>query len=182
MSRVGKQTIVIPDKVPVGLEAERVVVLGPKGELARVWPRALELTVAAGAAKVDLKNENQMDELRALWGTSAAHLKNMIKGVTVGFEKRLLIEGIGYKAAVTTETVTLNVGFSHPVVWPIPRGLKVVLDKNLLTISGADCELVGQFAATLRAVRPPDPYKEKGLRYIDERVIRKQGKKAATTA
>lgn len=182
MSRVGKQTIVIPDKVIVGLEAERVVVRGPKGELARVWPRALELTVAAGAAKVDLKNENRMDELKALWGTSAAHLKNMIKGVTVGFEKRLLIEGIGYKAAVTTETVTLNVGFSHPVVWPIPRGLKVVLDKNLLTISGADCELVGQFAATLRAVRPPDPYKEKGLRYIDERVIRKQGKKAATTA
>ena len=182
MSRIGKQTIIIPEKVTVSLEPERVLVRGPKGELARAWPRALILTVAPGAAKVSLKNDSQAEELKAIWGTYAAHLKNMIKGVTTGFEKRLLIEGIGYKAAATAEAVTLNVGFSHPVIWPIPEGLKVTLDKNLLTISGADCESVGQFAAILRAVRPPDPYKEKGLRYDDERVIRKQGKKAATTA
>jgi len=180
MSRVGKQTLIIPDKVTVKLEAGQVSVHGPKGELARAWPRDLELTITATEAKVSLKNDNP-DELGALWGTYASHLKNMIQGVTAGFEKKLLIEGIGYKAAVTGENITLNVGFSHPVVSPIPKGLKVVVEKGLITMNGINCEILGQFAATIRAIRPPDPYKEKGLRYSDETVIRKQGKKAAAT-
>ena len=181
MSRVGKQILTIPDKVTVKIEAGQVLVHGPKGELARAWPRELILTLTPTEAKVSLKDIGKAD-LAALWGTYTSHLKNMIQGVTNGFEKKLMIEGIGYKAAVTGETITLNVGFSHPVILPIPKGIKVVVDKGTVTIGGIDCEILGQFAATIRAVRPPDPYKEKGLRYSDETVIRKQGKKVAATA
>lgn len=188
MSRIGRQTIVIPPGVTVTDEAGKVLVKGPKGSLERRFPPALALTTSAGEVKVSLRDAGKTAELGALWGTYAAHLKNMIRGVTDGFEKRLIVEGIGYKAAVglsadkaVAEAVTLNAGFSHPVVRTIPQGLKVTVEKNLVKISGFDRELVGQFAASLRAVRPPNPYKEKGIRYVDEVVIRKQGKKAVTT-
>lgn len=181
MSRIGKQTIIIPEKVTVSVDVGQAAVRGPKGEMRRVWPRELTLTVSSGVAKVCPKDQDKESELSALWGTYVAHLKNMIKGVTAGFEKRLIIEGIGYKAVVNGETVTLNVGFSHPVVVSIPTGLKVAVDKNLITVSGIDREAVGQFTASLRAIRPPNPYKERGFHYADEVVIRKQGKKAVST-
>ncbi|MBI2100784.1 MAG: 50S ribosomal protein L6 [Candidatus Vogelbacteria bacterium] len=181
MSRIGRQTIIIPPGVTVTAESGRVLVAGPKGSLERQWPAALALAIAPGEVKVSLRDASRVSEFGALWGTHAAHLKNMIRGVTEGFGKSLLVEGIGYKAAVSPDTLTLNAGFSHPVARPIPRGLKVTVEKNLISISGFDRELVGQFAAVIRAIRPPDPYKEKGIRYADEVVIRKQGKKAVTT-
>ncbi len=181
MSRIGRQTIVIPSGVTVTAKAGRVLVKGPKGSIERQFPPALDLAISVSEVKVSLRPADKISKFGALWGTYAAHLKNMIRGVTDGFEKRLLVEGIGYKAAVGSETITLNAGFSHPVVRTIPQGLKVAVEKNVINISGFDRELVGQFAAAIRAVRPPDPYKEKGIRYIDEVVIRKQGKKAVTT-
>lgn len=181
MSRIGRQTIIIPPVVTVTHEAGRVLVKGPKGSLERQFPPALALAITSSEVKVSLRDAGRRSEQNAIWGTYAAHLKNMIRGVTDGFEKRLLVEGIGYKAAVGGETITLNAGFSHPVVRTIPKGLKVAVEKNMINISGFDRELVGQFAASIRAVRPPDPYKEKGIRYVDEVVVRKQGKKAVTT-
>lgn len=183
MSRIGKQSIQLPPGVTVRLEAGQLLVKGPKGELGRAWPRTLTLTVAAGEVKTDLAaGRGEIAGLGALWGTYTAHLKNMVLGVTAGFEKRLIIEGIGYKALLNADTLTLQVGFSHPVVVSIPKELKLTLDKNLITVSGADREAVGQFAARLRAVRPPDPYKEKGLRYATEKVIRKQSHKVVAAA
>ncbi|MBI4136291.1 MAG: 50S ribosomal protein L6 [Candidatus Vogelbacteria bacterium] len=181
MSRIGRQTIIIPPVVTVTHEAGRVLVKGPKGSLERQFPPALALAITSSEVKVNLRDASRMSGQNALWGTYAAHLKNMIRGVTDGFEKRLLVEGIGYKAVVGGEVITLNAGFSHPVVRTIPKGLKVTVEKNMINISGFDRELVGQFAASIRAVRPPDPYKEKGIRYLDEVVVRKQGKKAVTT-
>ncbi len=180
MSRIGKKIIIIPTGVTVTIDGDKVVVKGPKGTNERVFPKALTITITASEVKVGLVPVKRESELSALWGTYAAHLKNMIVGVTTGFEKRLLIEGIGYKAAVAGEVITLNVGFSHPVVIPILKGLKVVAEKGLIIISGIDREVVGQFSATLRAIRPPDAYKQKGLRYSDEVVIRKQGKKVVS--
>lgn len=184
MSRIGKQTIVIPEKVTVNLTAGQVAVSGPKGELTRSWPAELDLALAAGAVKVRPKaaNQDRRAALAPLWGTYTAHLKNMIAGVSEGFVKRLVIEGIGYKTSLAGGAVNLNVGFSHPVSVPIPAKLKVVIEKNLITVSGPDREAVGQLAASLRAVRPPDPYKEKGLRYDDEKVTRKPGKKTVAAA
>ncbi|MBI2097903.1 MAG: 50S ribosomal protein L6 [Candidatus Vogelbacteria bacterium] len=180
MSRIGRQTIVIPTDVTVTAAAGQVLVKGPKGSLKRPWPAALALAITASEVKVSLRDASRASEQSALWGTYAAHLKNMIRGVTEGFGKSLLVEGIGYKAVVSSDTIILNAGFSHPVVRPIPRELKVTVEKNLINISGFDRELVGQFAAVIRAIRPPDPYKGKGIRYADEVVIRKQGKKAVT--
>ncbi|MEK7585385.1 MAG: 50S ribosomal protein L6 [Patescibacteria group bacterium] len=177
MSRIGKKTIKIPAGVTVTHEAGLLSVKGPKGTNERSFPKALTIAIEGGEIKIGLAPVKRESEMSPLWGTYAAHLNNMILGVTTGFEKKLMIEGIGYKAAVTGENLTLNVGFSHPVVLAIPKGLKVAVDKGQMSIAGIDREVVGQFAAVIRAVRPPDAYKEKGLRYADEVVIRKQGKK-----
>ncbi len=153
-----------------------VTITGPRGELRRTFRPEIKINFAPETG-LQLAPLPTAVEDRALWGTYAAHLKNMVSGVVKGFEKKLILEGVGYRMAVEGASLKLNIGLSHPVLVPIPQGLALKVDKNLLEVSGCDCELVGQFAARLRALRPPEPYKGKGFRYEGEVIRRKQGKK-----
>lgn len=177
MSRIGKKPILIPDGVEVKIEGQKVRVSGPKGEISReVRPEV----------KVAVEEKNIMvragDDAKALWGLTRALLFNMVKGVTEGYEKKLEIEGVGYRASLEGEDLVLSVGFTQPVKIKRPEGIKFSLEKNVITVSGIDKELVGQTAATIRKVRPPEPYKGKGIRYQGEQVRRKLGKRAVTAA
>ena len=176
MSRIGKQPITIPPKTEVSVENNTVKVRGPLGELSRSFLPVISVDVSNGVVTVNPKKETIFT--RALWGTTASHIKNMIQGVNTAYQKKLTIEGIGYKAQVSGQDLTLNIGFSHPVKIPIPKGLKVTAEKDAITISGSDKEGVGQFAATVRARKKPEPYKGKGIRYANEVLRRKQGKRA----
>ncbi len=177
MSRLGKQPIAIPAGVTVEYAAGVLKVTGPKGTVSRTLTSpAVEVTVAPEAVTVVPTAETV--ESRTMWGTYASHIKNAIEGVTAGFEKKLLIEGVGFKFNVAGSQVVLDIGFSHQVKLDIPAALKVAVEKNMMTISGADKELVGQFAAQVRGYKPVEPYKGKGIRYESEYVLRKQGKKA----
>ncbi len=177
MSRLAKRPITIPPKTEVSLAGGVLVVKGPKGTLEKQSSRFVTIEVGAEGVQVSQKGETL--ESRATVGTYASHVRNMIEGVTVGFSKKLLIEGVGFKWDVQGKVVNLSLGFSHPVKVAIPEGLTVVADKGTLTISGADKEAVGQFAANIRALKKPEPYKGKGIRYEGEVIRRKQGKKAA---
>lgn len=180
MSRLGKKPVLIPEKTTVTVTGGRVAVKGPLGELSRDFKPSIAIT--AGEKQVVLSPKSLTNETRALWGTYVSHIKNMIRGVNAGFQKRLLIEGIGFKAEVKGNEIVLSLGFSHPVAISVPKGLKVTTEKGAITVSGIDKESVGQFAAQLRALKEPEPYKGKGIRYEREVIIRKQGKKAATAA
>lgn len=175
MSRVGKQLIKIPEKVTVTEQAGVLTVKGPLGTLTRVVPNLIAMAITPQG--VTFTPERHDVDTRALWGTVASHLVNMIEGVTKGFEKKLIIEGVGYRAAVSGSKMTLNLGLSHPVEVTVPAGIKVAIDKNLIVVSGFDKEAVGQFAATLRSFKKPEPYKGKGIRYEGEIIRRKEGKK-----
>lgn len=175
MSRLAKKPIIIPSGVEVFVSEGVLRVKGPLGELTRAFPSALTLSVSDGAVSLALAN---FSAAKPLLGTYTAHLKNMIFGASKGFEKSLLVEGTGYRARVSGDTLTLSLGFSHEVLMKIPAGLKVAVKENEIIISGTDKELIGQFAADVRSKRPPEPYKGKGVRYKDEVIIRKQGKKA----
>ena len=176
MSRIGKQPIVIPPKTEVSIENNTVKVRGPLGEISRSFLPVMSIEVSNGVVTVNPKKETIFTS--ALWGTTASHIKNMIQGVNTAYQKKLMIEGIGYKAQVSGQDLTLNIGFSHPVKIPIPKGLKVAAEKDSITISGSDKETVGQFAAVVRSRKKPEPYKGKGIRYADEVLWRKQGKRA----
>jgi len=178
MSRIGKQPIQISEGVEVKLDNNSIIVKGPKGTLEQEINKAVKVEVKSNFIKVIpvLKT----DETSALWGLTRALIANMVMGVSVGFEKKLEIIGVGYKAVAQEEDLILNMGFSHPVKLRIPSGIKINIERNIITLSGIDKQLVGQFAADIRAVRPPEPYKGKGIRYVDEVVRRKPGKKAAT--
>ncbi len=176
MSRLGKQPVTIPSGVEVKLNDGTLTVKGPKGELTRPVTDAVNFEITD--ADVTLTPANESARSRALWGTYASHLRNMFEGVTEGFKKELEIEGVGYRAESQGNKLTLNVGFSHPVLMEVPEGLTCVVEKSLITISGHDKEAVGQFAANVRAVKKPEPYKGKGIHYVGEYIIRKQGKKA----
>lgn len=178
MSRIGRQSIAIPDKVTVTQDGGVVTVQGPLGTLKRTVKPDIEITIDGGV--VTFKPVRETVDSRALWGTYASHVQNMITGVTAGFTKKMLIEGVGFKWSVAGSNVVLNVGFSHEVTLPIPEGIKVVAEKGTLTVSGFDKELVGLFCAKIRDYKPVEPYKGKGIRYEGEHVRRKQGKK--TTA
>ena len=175
MSRVAKKPIIVPEKRTVAVEGVTVTVKGPLGELARAFKPGIEVKSENGAVMVTLKRPEDY----VVWGTTASHIKNMIKGVTDGFTKKLVIEGIGFKSDVKGSDLHLSLGFSHPVKVEIPAGLKVTADKNIITIEGVSTEAVGQFASKVRALKKPEPYKGKGIRYDDEVIRRKQGKKAA---
>lgn len=175
MSRLGKQPVQIPEKVEVSFADGVLKVKGPKGELTRAIPATISVTIADGAVTVAMTEDNKA--ARALWGTVAAHLRNMIAGVTEGFKKVLEIEGVGYRLEAQNGKVKVSAGFSHPVELVAPQGVEVVSEKNVMTITGIDKEVVGQFAADVRSVRKPEPYKGKGIRYQGEYIIRKQGKK-----
>jgi large subunit ribosomal protein L6 len=181
MSRVGRRPIVIPDGVSVEQAAGLVRVKGPKGTLSERLPAGITVTIEGG--QVSLARPDDRKQTRALHGLSRALLANMVLGVTTPFVKELEIQGVGYRADVSGNKVKLLVGFSHPVEVAIPDGLKVSVDRNVMVrIEGADRQQVGQFAANLRGIRPPEPYKGKGIRYVGERVRRKVGKSGATAA
>lgn len=175
MSRLGKMPVAIPSGVEVTLTDGVLMVKGPKGTLSRPVKNDVDFTVEGSEVKLTPK---ETVLAKALWGTYAAHLHNMIKGVTEGFTKVLEIEGVGYRAEVKGNEIVLNVGFSHPVLLTIPEGITAVVEKSAITLTGADKDELGQFAANVRKVRKPEPYKGKGIRYRGEYIIRKQGKKA----
>ena len=180
MSRIGKKPILIPEKVEMKIDGQKIFIKGPKGELSlEVRP---EIKVAINDGKIVVSPQTDTKRTAAFWGLTRALLQNIVKGVTEGFEKKLSMEGIGYRAKLEGEELILQVGFSHPVPIQPPPGIKFSVEKNIITISGIDKGLVGQIAAKIRKVRPPEPYKGKGIRYLGEYVRRKAGKKAATTA
>ena len=175
MSRIGKQPIAIPPKVKVEVKGQKVSVEGPKGKLNWELPRRTSLKVDNGSVVVSRSGDDS--EARALHGLSRALVNNMVRGVSEGFIKKLEIQGVGFKAAVAGKNVNLNLGYSHPISYPIPDQIKVTVEENTkLTIEGPDRQVVGQVAAEIRAYYPPEPYKGKGVRYTDERVVRKEGK------
>lgn len=175
MSRLGKQPITIPAGVEVTVTPETITVKGPKGTLSRATTKEVTLTAADGVVTLTPKAGSLTAP--ALWGTYAAHVRNMLTGVTTGFVKKLEIEGVGYRAEAQGDKIKLAMGYSHPVELKVPQGVTVTVEKSLITISGTDIEVVGQFAADVRKVREPEPYKGKGIRYQGEYIIRKQGKK-----
>ncbi|PCI89900.1 50S ribosomal protein L6 [Candidatus Kaiserbacteria bacterium] len=177
MSRIGKQPIIIPAGVEVSVTDGVISVKGKGGELTKKIHKIIGITVEGDNVVVVPLDESR--EGQALWGTFASHVRNMIAGVTEGFAKKLSVEGVGYKVALDGAKIVLNVGFSHQVEVAIPEGLEVVVEKNEISIKGANKETVGQFAANVRAVKKPEPYKGKGIRYSDEVVRRKEGKRAA---
>lgn len=181
MSKIGKQPIKLPAGVSITVESGEARVKGPKGEVRKSIPADFKIEISDGEVRV-IPPEKTKKTASALWGTTRAIIANMVKGVAEGFEKKLEFEGIGFRAEATSKELTLSVGFSHPVKLSIPDTLKVEVSKNVITISGADKELVGQFAAKVRSVKPPEPYKGTGIRYQGEVIRRKAGKKLAGTA
>ncbi len=177
MSRLGKQPIHIPAQVEVTCTDGTLTVKGPKGELTRQVTGDISIVVENGVVTVTKNKDTR--ESRALWGTYAAHLLNMVEGVTQGFTKILEVEGVGYKADAQNGKIKLSVGFSHPVELVAPKGVEVKTESGVITVSGIDKEAVGQFAADIRKMKKPEPYKGKGIRYRGEYIIRKQGKKGA---
>ena len=178
MSRIGKQTVIVPAGTEAKLSSTTLSVKGPKGALTRDFPGLVTLHVNGNEITFTPNKEGDRT-VNALWGTYASHVKNMVIGVNEGYAKKLVLEGIGFKSDVAGQTLNLALGFSHPVKIKIPTGIKVPADKNNITIEGIDKELVGTFTAAIRAMKKPEPYKGKGFHYIDEVVRRKQGKKAA---
>lgn len=177
MSRLAKRPIVIPAKTEVTVKNGSIEVKGPKATLTRAGHRLISVEVGKDGVQVTPKSDTL--EARAALGTYASHVRNMIEGVNKGFTKKLLIEGVGYKWDVQGKNLNLSLGFSHPVKVAIPEGLAVTIEKGVLSIVGPDKESVGQFAANVRALKKPEPYKGKGIRYEGEVIRRKQGKKAA---
>ncbi|MEK7639318.1 MAG: 50S ribosomal protein L6 [Patescibacteria group bacterium] len=175
MSRLGKQPVAIPSGVTVTMDNGVLTVKGAKATLTRPIKKDITITVENDAVTLVPGNT---EAAKALFGTYAAHLRNMIEGVTKGFTRILELEGVGYRAEVRGKDLVLSVGFSHPVPMPIPEGVTVTVEKNTVTLSGADLEVVAQYAANVRKVKKPEPYKGKGIRYQGEYIIRKQGKKA----
>ncbi len=177
MSRLGKIPVVIPAGVEATMTDGVLTIKGPKGTLSFKMRKDISFTIVDG--KITLAPTNETRLASALFGTYAAIVRNLLKGVTTGFTRVMQIEGVGYRAEVSGQKLTLNLGFSHPVIMEIPPGITAVIEKNLITITGIDKEALGQFAANLRKVRKPEPYKGKGIRYQGEHIIRKQGKKAS---
>ena len=176
MSRIGNKPVEIPDKVKVNVDNQgSISVEGPKGKLSWTLPREIKASVSDN--RVSLAREAETRSVKALHGLSRALVNNMVQGVSEGFTKQLEIEGVGFKAAVQGSTLNLSLGFSHPILFPIPTEIKItVVDATKLTIQGIDKKLVGQVAADIRRFYPPEPYKGKGVRYAGEQVSRKEGK------
>lgn len=180
MSRIGKKPIEIVSGVEVSIKDQLVLVKGPKAELSFKFSPEIKVTVVEG--KIMVSTDSETKKARALWGLTRAVLQNMVLGVTQGFQKKLEIEGVGFKANLEGKDLVLDVGFSHNVKIKAPEGIAFAVEKNVITVSGADKYLVGQLAASIRKVKPPEPYKGKGIRYEGEHIRRKLGKKAVATA
>lgn len=176
MSRVGKQIIEIPSGTTVEVQDGSIVVTGKGTTLKKKLHESVSIEVNGSEVKVIPANDAL--ETQALWGTFASHVKNMVAGVNAPFEKKLVVEGVGFRADLQGKDLVLNLGFSHPIKMSVPEGLDVVVEKNVITVKGPDKETVGQFSATVRALKKPEPYKGKGIHYSDEEVRRKAGKKS----
>ena len=177
MSRIGKKPIPIPQGVKIALEGNTIRAEGPKGKLSQPVPAGLTPKMADGTLVIERGSEER--EVRALHGLARALVANMVTGVTDGFVRKLEIIGIGYRAQLQGKAIQLALGYSHPIVFPLPEGITAEIDKQVsITLRGADKALLGQTAAKLRALRKPDPYKGKGIRYSGEFVRKKVGKKA----
>ncbi len=177
MSRIGKKPIGVPDKVEVKINGTVVDVKGPKGQLSYTFNKDVKIEKKDKEVLVSPVNESNV--ARAQWGVARTVLGNMVTGVTTGFVKSLEFNGVGYKAAVSGTTLTLNLGYSHPIDYKLPKGIEAKVNKNVIEIHGADKELVGFVAAQVRSFREPEPYKGKGLKYTTETIIRKAGKTGA---
>jgi large subunit ribosomal protein L6 len=176
MSRIGKKSITIPEKVKVNVsDSGSIKVEGPKGKLEWVLPKAINLRVEGSEATIDRDEETR--SVKALHGLTRSLVNNMVTGVSKGFQKALEIHGVGFRAQLQGSNLNLSLGYSHPIVFQIPAGIKVTVQENTkLLIEGIDKQLVGQVAADIRSYYPPEPYKGKGIRYTDEQVLRKEGK------
>jgi large subunit ribosomal protein L6 len=177
MSRLAKQPIAIPSGVEVKLDGQTLTIKGPKGELSRNFNLDV-IDIKVSASEISFEKKEDTVFSRSLIGTYASHVINMVTGVTEGFEKKLIVEGVGFRSEVKGTNLEMSLGFSHPVVMEIPEGLSVTAEKNLITVSGIDKEKTMQFAAQIRAKKKPEPYKGKGIRYEGEIIRRKQGKRA----
>jgi len=177
MSRISKQPITIPAGVTFARTGNEITVTGPKGSLTRTF--LSDVSVELTPTEVIVTDPSGSIFTKALVGTYASHIKNMLQGVTLGYSKKLILEGVGFKVAVNGNSVDMALGFSHPVKVEIPNGLMVTAEKNVITVSGFNKDLVGLFAAKLRSLKKPEPYKGKGMRYEGEIIRRKEGKKNA---
>ena len=176
MSRIGKRPIPVPDKVTATIDGQHVAVKGPKGELSTTLVEDVRVKLEDGQIEVQPRNESK--RARSMWGMSRTIVNNLVTGVTEGFTRKLEINGVGYRAQMTGNSIQLQLGLSHDVIRDIPQGLEVKCPKPTeIEISGIEKQRVGQFAAELRGLRPPEPYKGKGVKYAEERIIRKEGKK-----
>ena len=176
MSRIGKRAVAVPSGVTANVEGQTVKVKGPKGALQVVLHDDVVATMDQGAIKVDPRSDTK--RARAMWGTYRALVSNIVTGVKDGFEQRLEITGVGYRAAVQGKNLQLQLGYSHDVVYPIPEGITIATPRPVeIVISGIDRQRVGQVAAEIRAFRPPEPYKGKGVKHAGEYIFRKEGKK-----
>ena len=178
MSRIGKKIITIPEGVEVKLQNDIVEVKGPKGTTSFVHHREVALEI--GEKEIVIKSVGKSKKAPALWGLTRAIVNNMVKGVKDGYEKRLELQGVGFRMAVAGKKLNLALGFSHPVVVNVPEGLEAKIEEGALVITGIDKQAVGQFAAEVRGLKPVEPYKGMGFRYVGEHVRRKAGKKAAS--
>ena len=179
MSRIGKKPILIPEGVEVKIDDGKVTINGPRGELSQeIRP---EIGVEIKDQKICVSPKIKTKQTKAFWGLFRALLANMVKGVVEGYEKKLELQGIGYRVALEGKDLVLQIGFTHPVKIEAPKGIEFKVEKNIITISGIDKGLVGQIAAKIRKIRPPEPYKGKGIRYVGEKVRRKVGKKVVAT-
>ena len=175
MSRIGKMPVAIPAKVKVEVKGQQIKVEGPKGKLS--WELPTRTTVKVDGANVLVSRQGDDAQAKSLHGLSRALVNNMLKGVSDGFSKKLEINGVGFKAAIAGNLITLNLGYSHPVVYTVPSQIKVTVEENTkITIEGPDKMMVGKVAAEIRSYYPPEPYKGKGVKYSDEKIIRKEGK------
>ncbi|KPJ73358.1 50S ribosomal protein L6 [Parcubacteria bacterium DG_74_1] len=180
MSRIGRKPILIPGDAEVKIEGNVIIAKGPKGELSKEFRPEITIEIKESRIFVSPRIENK--QTRALWGLTRALISNMVKGVTEGFEKKLEIEGLGFKAQVTGNDLELFIGFSHSVKVRAPENVKFTVEKNIITVSGPDLEKVSQIAAKIRKTKPAEPYKGKGIKYLGEVIRRKVGKKVVTTA
>ena len=175
MSRIGKKEIEVPSGVKVSQSGGILTVVGPKGTLTKNFRDDITIAITDKSVTLGIKRNDKFS--KSLWGTYASHIKNMIAGVVTPYQKKLILEGVGFKSEVKGKEFNFALGFSHPVIVPIPEGITATADKNNITITGIDKELVGSFTASIRALKKPEPYKGKGMRYADEVIRRKQGKK-----
>jgi large subunit ribosomal protein L6 len=176
MSRIGKKPIVIPSGVTAKLDGQTIAVKGAKGELKFTAPKEVAISIDGGAVRVTPRDEDKRS--RAMWGTARAQVQNLVGGVTKGFEKKLEINGVGYKAAIAGKNLQLSLGYSHDIMYPIPAGVTITAAKPTeISVAGIDKRQVGQVAAEIRGFRRPEPYKGKGVKYAGEFIFRKEGKK-----